>query len=84
MVLKQPLGWGQIVRIVYRPEWGARKADLEGLGYSILPFDHVLYKQAGSDLCAYRADCIRAIRNIQDDHIEGGAPDIHYKYCGSS
>ncbi|XP_054261656.1 peptidoglycan-recognition protein SB2-like isoform X2 [Macrosteles quadrilineatus] len=65
-------------KIIKREEWGAmpprkRKAHKT-------PVQHMVITWTYTDPCETKEECIKAVQEIQKDHLERGANDIQYNF----
>lgn len=68
---------------VTRSEWGARSTTLTSLKTKPVKFLFIHHTAGAS--CTTKADCIKSVKGVQDDHIDdNGWSDIGYNYLVSN
>ncbi|XP_054260243.1 peptidoglycan recognition protein 1-like [Macrosteles quadrilineatus] len=70
------------LRVVPRSEWSARPPhDPSSIPVMVHPVNNVLFTYTtGTPSCDDLESCVRVLKEIQERHMEQGAPDIAYNF----
>lgn len=63
--------------IIFRNEWGAEEGSEQRT--FTFPVENVIYSYTETDVCKTRAECLKAMKDMQQQHMKEGYPDIKFK-----